>query len=359
MLSVVYISNMIQSILWIWRNRHSPCATGSAGIGDFPVLFSGFFIEGVPSLCLEGEFLSVAGDEGTAQIGAGDVPDDAHIVQGSHLFVQRKGNGEEQFVVLAAVEGASADVHVEFFGSDGCLVVERQPFLVDAAACARCGADVEQFGRKSVADVHHGRGADAGFAQGMYDVAPCFGFEQPFEQVFASAEVGLCRFGVVCRAGIEHRLFALHELEAHVGGAEVAADADEVGVLGSVAVDDVFIACFADAGDADGQSGERGRCVAADQVDSVLVAGQAQSRVEVLEVFDGEAAAHGDAHHDLPGSAVHGIDIGKVDHGGFVAQMLDGRILQVEMDAFHQQVGGDQLADAGGRCQYGAVVAHA
>ena len=50
------------------------------------------------------------------------------------------------------------------------------------------------------------------------------------------------------------RLLAFEQLQAHVGGAEVATDTDEVGVVCSVAVDNLFVLCFADAGDGYGES---------------------------------------------------------------------------------------------------------
>ena len=39
--------------------------------------------------------------------------DDADARQGGHALVVRQGNGEEEFIVVAAVEGAGGHVHVE------------------------------------------------------------------------------------------------------------------------------------------------------------------------------------------------------------------------------------------------------
>ena len=121
---------------------------------------------------------------------------------------------------------------------------------------------------------------DVGLAQTLDDIATGFRLQLPLQQVFLAGKVGLeivecgplavehlelgfIAFGLglvdflleVFELLVIDRLLAFQQLEAHVGCSEVAADADEVGVMGSVAIDHLVCLCLSDAGDADGQSG--------------------------------------------------------------------------------------------------------
>ena len=117
-------------------------------------------------------------------------------------------------------------------------------------------------------------------------------------------------------------LLAFEQLQTHVSRTEVARYADKVGVLGSVAVDDVLLASLTDAGDADGESGVRRCGVAANDVDAPLVASHAQSAVELLQVLYLEALAQRNAHGELSRCAVHGEDVADVHHRRLVSEML-------------------------------------
>ena len=81
------------------------------------------FGEGVPALGGEGDFFAVASDEEFAVLGLGDVSDDIDIVNGDEFLVVGERAGEEQFVVLSAVEGAGNDVQVHLLGERGCLII--------------------------------------------------------------------------------------------------------------------------------------------------------------------------------------------------------------------------------------------
>lgn len=309
--------------------------------------------KGVPSLGLEGELLAVGADEGGAEGGLGDVPDEVDVLQGGHLFVVGQGHGEEQLVVLAAVEGAGEGRKVELFADEGRLVIDGDALLVDTAAYAALLADVEQFGGEAVADVHHGGGADAGLGEAAYDVGPRFGLELPFEDVFLAGEVGLRR-----AVSAEDALLAFEYLQSGVGRAEVSAHADEVGGACAAAVDDAVGRGFAQAGDADGQPREgRGR-VAAHDVHGVALAAEAHAGVERFDVFQGEAFAQGQRYGHLPWRAVHGADVREVDGHGLVAEVLEWRIGEVEMDAFHEHVGGHEQLRRAVVVEHGGVVAH-
>ena len=87
-------------------------------------LVSGLFGEGIPALGLDGDFRAVAGDEGGPEGGGCDVADDLDAGDFLDFLVGVERDGEEQLVVLAAVHGGGDEVHVQFLGHQGCLVVD-------------------------------------------------------------------------------------------------------------------------------------------------------------------------------------------------------------------------------------------
>ena len=284
-----------------------------------------------------------------------------------HLLIVAYTHGEEQLVVLAAVQRAGGHVQIQLLGHHGGLVVDGQVLFVDAAAATALVADVQQLAAQTVADVHHRRGADAVLTQQLDDVAAGLALQLTLQQVFLPGKVGLKLHQLVqllamaLAAGLGHLLIvdgflALQQLQAQIGGTEVAAHTHQVGVLGAVAVHDVVLCCLTDTGDTDGQSGERGSGVAAHYVHAPFVAGHAQALVEVVQVFHLESLAQRYAHQHLTGGAVHGEDIADVHHGRLIAQMFHVVVGQVEVDAFHQHVGRDEYL-AVGVVHHGAVVA--
>ena len=121
-------------------------------------------------MSLKVELIAVAGNELRAQFGARDMADNLDVVDGRYTFVVGEGHGEEEFIVLAAIEGCGVDVEVEFLGSNGRLVVDGDAFFVEAATRLTASANVHDFRRKAVANVHHGRGADTGLAQALHEM---------------------------------------------------------------------------------------------------------------------------------------------------------------------------------------------
>jgi hypothetical protein len=156
----------------------------------------------------------------------------------------------------------------------------------------------------------------------------------------------------------EDALLALQQLQSHVGSSQVAAHADEVGVLGSGAAHYVVAVGQSGDGDADGEPGERRGGVAAHYVYVVLVARQPDALVELLDVFNAEAPADAQAQGHLCGRGVHGVDVGDVDHGCLVAQVLQRHVGEVEVYALEQEVGADERLLLAG-VYHGAVVAYA
>lgn len=229
----------------------------------------------------------------------GHVADDLDVLQLADAVVLGKGDGEEEFIVLAAVQRAGGYVHVQLLGHDGGLIVEGDALLVDAAAGVALGADVRQLAAQPVADVHHAGGAYARLAQTFDDVAACLGFQLAFQDIFLAREVGLEIDAVGVVAGflglvpllVINGFLAFQELEAHIGGTQVAADADEVRGLGAVAVDDVLLSRFAQYGDADGHACEAAGGVSANEVHAVLFTSQAHAVVQRFDVLDAESFA--------------------------------------------------------------------
>ena len=56
-----------------------------------------------------------------------------------------QGDGEQEFVVLASVQGAGIDVHIEFLSHYCGLVVNGDALLIDAAAGTALLADMYEF----------------------------------------------------------------------------------------------------------------------------------------------------------------------------------------------------------------------
>ena len=88
----------------------------------------------VPTLCFKLEFLVVASDKNMSEACFGDVANEMHIVYLLNLLMVANGHCEQQFIVLATIECTGGDIHVQLFGHDSCLVVDRQLLLKDAAS---------------------------------------------------------------------------------------------------------------------------------------------------------------------------------------------------------------------------------
>ena len=120
-----------------------------------------------------------------------DMSDEVDIIKGLHLFKVANGNGEQQFIVLTAVEGTGGDVHLHLLSHDGRLIVDGQFLLEDATAAATLLADMHELGGEAIADIHHGSGTDASLAQLLNDVATGFCLQLSLQQILLATEVGL------------------------------------------------------------------------------------------------------------------------------------------------------------------------
>ena len=101
--------------------------------------------QGLPTLCLQLHLAAIAGDEHASEFGLGDVADEAHTLHLAHLLVVGEGDGEEQLIVFASVEGTGDDVHVELLGHHRGLVIKGDVLFIDAASLATLLADVHEL----------------------------------------------------------------------------------------------------------------------------------------------------------------------------------------------------------------------
>ena len=214
---------------------------------------------------------------------------------------------------------------------------------------------MQQFARQAVAHVHHRCGADAQLPQFLDDVTAGFGFELSFNDVLLSREIGL---EILVFHLSTHATLALQQLQAHIGCTQVAAHADEVGVAGSCPIDDVVLGRLAQTGHADDESRDRSARVAAHQIHAIMLTGDAHALIELLDVLQGEALADAQRHRHLARCAVHGKHIAQVDHDGLVAQVHQGHVGKVKVDALKQQVGCDQCLPVVAVVDDGTVITH-
>ena len=181
-----------------------------------------------------------------------NAPDDANLGNVLHLFVVGKTDGEEQFVVVAAIEGAGRDVHVEVFGHRRRLIIQGDALFVHLTADVTLLADVKQLRREAVGNVNHRGGQDVGLLQQLDDVPPGLRLELSLQQIFLAGEIGLerhLRF-VLTHLLFVYRLLAFQHLQAHIGCAQVARHTDEVSVLGATAINNPPLLGFAQTGQA-------------------------------------------------------------------------------------------------------------
>ena len=144
---------------------------------------------------------------------------------------------------------------------------------------------MQQFGRQAVGDVHHGGGLHTFFCQFPDDVTTGFRFQLPFQQILFACKIGLQIFV----AAFEHALFTFQQLQSHVGGAQIAGDADKVGVFGAVAINHFALFAFTDAGDADGESRIGGRRIAAYNIHPIFLTGKAYAGIQFFHFLYAEA----------------------------------------------------------------------
>ncbi len=149
-------------------------------------------------------------------------------------------DGEQEFVVFAAVQGGGDGAKVEFSGGEVGLLVDGQIFLKHHRPNARRFAELQQIGSQSVRKVDHGGGRDARLGQFVDDVHSGFGFELPLHHVIVPFQLWLH-----IRISQENLLFAFQNLQAQVSRTQITRNAEQVVGLGGVAVNDFVLRHFA------------------------------------------------------------------------------------------------------------------
>ena len=277
--------------------------------------------------------------------------DDVHKAQPHDLLLHRKRHGEEQFVVLAAVERRNDRIGVHLLAERRSLLRDGDAFEVDAGAAGGGLAELHQIAGQTVREVDHRRGDDPLLGQRVEDVGAGAGLEVFFEQVFVSLEL---RLGI-CHVG-EHALLAFEQAQPHEGGPEIARDADEVVQSGPAAVNDPLLRGVSQRRDGDRKAGHRGARVAAREVHAQLVAGEADAFVEVVERLDGQFRGDAERQDDLRRAGVHGQNVAHSGRHDLVAQVFEREVGEVEIHAFEEGVGrAEQLLARGGRDDGGVV----
>lgn len=231
---------------------------------------------------------------------------DVYFVVVFYFLVVALADGEEELVVVAAVEGVAYGEHVvaHLAAYAGGLIVDGYALFIDFAAAVRVLAEVEQFGGEAVADVDHGGGYYLFLLEKLHYVETWLGLEEAFEYVVVSVEVGL-EGGV----GLEGYFLAFEDDEAGVGAAEVTADADEVVDLCAFAIGDLGWIDLTDGGDVDDETHAAGGGVAASEIYIVAFAAETDASVELFEGFDAEPIAYTDGYQHLGGLGIHGGDV--------------------------------------------------
>ena len=120
------------------------------------------------------------------------------------------------------------------------------------------------------------------------DVAAGFGLKLPLDDVFLTREI---RLEILVLDLSTHTALTFEQLQSHIGRTQVAAHADEVGVLSARAIDDIALRSLAQAGDADDKTRYRCAGVAPNEVHTIMLTGDAHALVELLNVLQGETLA--------------------------------------------------------------------
>ena len=231
------------------------------------------------------------------------------------------------------------------------LPCDRNPVEVDSYAALRGLAELHEVAREPVREVDHRRGEDLLLTQRFDDVGARAGLEVLLEQVFVALEL---RFGVLDVG--KDALFALEQPQAHVGGAEVARQADQVVLPGSAAVDNLLLRGMPQGRQADRQSVHRGPRVAADEVDLLFLAGEAYPFVEVLQGLYGQLGRDAQRDGQLRGTGVHGQQVADGRHD-LVSQVFEREVGEVEIDPLEEGVGRTEHRLTGRGHDHGGIVA--
>ena len=138
----------------------------------------------------------------------------------------------------------------------------------------------------------------------------------------------------------QYALLALEQLQTHVGGTQATRDADQVVLLGPRTVGCVALLDNTRSRSRDDQTGQRGACVTTRQVDLLLVAGKADTLIQIVERLHGNLRRDTDRDHQLTRTGIHRREVTHNGRHDFVAQVLEREVGQIEIDPLEKRVGG-------------------
>ena len=98
-----------------------------------------------PPLSLEFKLLIITSYEHFPELLLGDVSDEFNTLYLFNLLVIADGNGEQQFVVLAAIQGTGGDIHIHLLRHDRRLVVDGDVLFIDATTHTGLFTDMKEF----------------------------------------------------------------------------------------------------------------------------------------------------------------------------------------------------------------------
>ena len=280
--------------------------------------------------------------------------DHVHQPQPHHLLLHGQRHREQQFVIFPAVQRRHHRVGVHLLGQRRRLLRDRNPFQIDPCPALRRLAELHQVARQSVREVDHRRRRDLLLGQRLDDVPPRTRFQVFSQQVFVALEL---RFGV-CDIR-EDPFLAFEQLEPHVGRPEVARQADQVVELRAAAVGDPLLRGVAQRRYGDHQPGHRGPGVAAHEVDLLLLAGERDPFVEILQRLDREFRRDPQRDGDLRRSGVHGQDVAHTGRDDLVSEVFEREVGEVEIHPLVEGIGRAQHGLAGRRGDHGGIVSNA
>ena len=96
-------------------------------------------------MCSNIKLVVVACDESATEVFACYI---ANLFYAFHIFyfsMIADRNSEQQFIVFTTIECAGGYIEVELFSCYGCLIVNREVFLIDAATALALVTDMQEF----------------------------------------------------------------------------------------------------------------------------------------------------------------------------------------------------------------------
>ena len=258
---------------------------------------------------------------------------DIHQAEAHDALLLVERHGEEQLVVLAAVERCDYGVDVHLLCKLGCLACNGNTLKVYARATLRRAANLTKVACKTIREVNHRCWLNALLLKCVDDVDAGAGLEVTLQEVFVAREL---RLGV-CDI-LQYALLALQEVETHVCRTEVGGDADKVVLLGTRTICYLALLCATRSRDCYYKAIHRGGGVATHDVHAKLLCCMLHALVEFVECLNRNLCRYAERYDHLLGLRVHREDVVHATHYSFVAEVLKREVAQVEVYALGHHI---------------------